>query len=197
MSHPAISIILTGGTIDFEFDPMIDGVKPARKSAVRKYIDSLDLVTRCDFKNMPPLKDSRQLTEGDRIKILNLIKKSSCNHFLIVHGTYRMAETAQFLEQHESVFHQKTIVLTGASTPLKHFYQSDATFNLGFAMATLFYLKPGIYIVMNGAVFTPKKVFFNPSKICFEEGWDVPEWLKENHAPKNHKKTSTFKKTRA
>ncbi|MFH0838133.1 MAG: asparaginase domain-containing protein [Patescibacteria group bacterium] len=187
MAPQTLTIILTGGTIDFEFDPMIDGMKPARKSVVQKYLNSLNLQVDCNFKSVPPLKDSRQMTENDRIKILNAIEQSPSNRFLIVHGTYRMVETAQFLQKNESHLQGKTIVLMGASTPLRHFYQSDATFNLGFAMATLLHSLSGIYIAMNGAVFTPDKVLFNPSKVRFEDGWDVPEWLKEHKKRTNGK----------
>ena len=48
---------------------------------------------------------------------------------------------------------EKTIVLTGALKPAL-FKTTDAIFNIGCAVIAVQTLTPGIYIVMNGCVFT-------------------------------------------
>jgi L-asparaginase len=45
----------------------------------------------------------------------------------------------------------KTVVLTGAMVPYE-VRDSDALFNLGFALASALHLAPGIYVAMNGRV---------------------------------------------
>ena len=46
--------------------------------------------------------------------------------------------------------------------------QSDAIFNLGFAVAALKLLAPGVYIAMNGEVFTADSVQKNLKAQRFE-----------------------------
>ncbi|MDR1034182.1 MAG: asparaginase [Bifidobacteriaceae bacterium] len=97
-------------------------------------------------------KDSRQITEKDREKLLYAIKTAPECNILIPHGTYTMIETAQYLQQN-MVANVKRILLTGSMTPLEE-ANSDAGFNLGFAIGALSVLKTGgIYVCMHGRVF--------------------------------------------
>ena len=61
-----------------------------------------------------------------------------------------MVETAQVLGE---VSLDKTIVLTGAMVPYTVF-GSDALFNLGCGVSAVQLLPAGVYIAMNGRVFT-------------------------------------------
>jgi len=63
---------------------------------------------------------------------------------------------------------KKTIVLTGAMQPAA-FKKSDAQFNIGFALAALQMLPPGVYIAMNGRIFDPHKLIKNMDRNRFEE----------------------------
>jgi len=67
----------------------------------------------------------------------------------------------------------KTIVLTGALAPAL-FKESDATFNIGFALACAQTLPPGVYLAMNGTVFDPFRVRKNRERNAFE-AVDTPE----------------------
>ncbi len=60
------------------------------------------------------------------------------------------------------------IVLTGAMQPAA-FVQSDAAFNIGCAILALQTLPEGVYIVMNGKVFDPRRVRKNIALDRFEE----------------------------
>ena len=64
-----------------------------------------------------------------------------------------MVETAKFLEDIEN----KTIVLTGSMQPAR-FKKSDAIFNSGFAYAAALSLDNGVYIAMNGKIFSSDNV---------------------------------------
>src|SRR3989344_5056950 len=46
----------------------------------------------------------------------------------------------------------KTVVLTGAFVPLTDTIRSDGGFNIGFALAQLQHVDPGVYICMNGRI---------------------------------------------
>ncbi len=108
-------------------------------------------------------KDSLDLNDDDRAVLYARIAKDTNTHFIIVHGTDTMIETARALQGIDG----KTIVLTGAMQPAR-FKNSDAEFNTGFALASVRLLQPGVYIVMNGEIFTADKVRKNRDKGCFE-----------------------------
>lgn len=109
-------------------------------------------------------KDSLDMTEADREKALNKVCAEPCAKILITHGTDTMVETARCLQG----VADKTIVLTGAMQPLL-FKDSDAVFNIGFALGVLMSRSPGIYIAMNGGVFSPEGVRKNREAGIFEQ----------------------------
>ena len=93
----------------------------------------------------------------DLKKILEEIEKSESSHFIITHGTYTMPDSARFLQAHLKNS-KNTIIFTGSMTPMAEFTMSDGGFNLGYAVAKLEALDAGIYVAMNGCVFTPEEV---------------------------------------
>ena len=95
-------------------------------------------------------KDSLDLTEADRMIIHDAVANSDAGKVLVTHGTDTMVETARKL----SDIPGKTIVLTGSMQPAT-LRNSDAEFNIGFALAATQILPPGVYIAMNGEVFDP------------------------------------------
>mgnify|MGYP005991285613 FL=1 len=95
-------------------------------------------------------KDSLELTDADRAAIHDAVAASDADKILVTHGTDTMVETARVL----SDIAGKTIVLTGAMQPAT-LRNSDAEFNVGFALAATQTLPPGVYIAMNGEVFDP------------------------------------------
>lgn len=113
------------------------------------------------------MKDSRDIGLQDRKKMLQAIEKSQCKKILLTHGTYTMPDTARFLHQHLRRRDQ-TIILTGSMIPLMGFSPSDAGFSLGFALAKIQQLPPGIYVSMNGRAFTSDEVKKNVRKGRFE-----------------------------
>jgi len=109
-------------------------------------------------------KDSLDMTEQDRMKVLKAVQDEENGKIIITHGTDTMIETAATL----SIIKDKVIVLTGAMEPAK-FKTSDAVFNLGFAVAVVQVLPDGIYLAISGRIFTPDNVQKNRAKKLFEE----------------------------
>lgn len=164
-----ILFLITGGTIDSAYYPPTETPEPNAHSILPEYLENtvksyldLQIQTVC-------MKDSGDLTLEDRQEILHRIQHSSCDKILITHGTTAMTITQDFLHDHRDQLIGKTIVLTGSMIPLKEFAMSDAGFNLGFALAILEYLKPGVYIAMHGQIFEPGKVSKNTDIARFEE----------------------------
>lgn len=151
-----VLIILTGGTIDSYYEKKRDGVVPNKNSLIPEYLRSLDLYIGIVYKQIC-MKDSRDLIKSDLGNILKTINKSKIKKILITHGTYTMVKTAKLL-QNNLKRKDQTIILTGSMIPINGFINSDGQFNLGFALASFNYLKPGIYVGMNGKIFKPEAV---------------------------------------
>ena len=109
-------------------------------------------------------KDSLDMTDDDRQLIVDRVRKTSEEKILITHGTDTMVLTGRALEDLDA---SKTIVLVGSLNPAR-FKESDALFNIGFAFAAVQTLHPGVYIAMNGQVFSPSGVQKNREKNRFE-----------------------------
>lgn len=109
-------------------------------------------------------KDSLDLTETDRTLLVERIEMDPCERILITHGTDTMAETGKRLASVRG----KTIVLTGSMQPAS-FKHTDAHFNVGFAMAALQLLPPGVYLAMNGTLLSPDKARKKLGQDRFEE----------------------------
>ena len=156
-----IIFLATGGTFDKVYydalgdyhigDPQVSSILEQAKVALDYQVEAIIS------------KDSLDLNDADRAVLRERIAKDANNHFVVVHGTDTMVETACALQS----INEKTIVLTGAMQPAR-FKNSDAEFNAGFALASVQLLKPGVYIAMNGEIFTADKVRKNRDKGRFE-----------------------------
>ena len=156
-----VKIFCTGGTIDKVYFDALSEYQigdPVVKNILKEGLASFSFEVESVLK-----KDSLELTDEDRTTIYNQVAAESCNHILITHGTDTMIDTAQRL----SAIKDKTIVLTGAMQPAR-FRNTDAIFNIGYAIASAQHLPPGIYLAMNGQIFTPDAVQKNRAAAQFE-----------------------------
>lgn len=152
-----IMFIQTGGTIDKDY--------PATDTNHGYYFEVgepafLPILERADpdfsYKAMTLLrKDSLDITDKDREDLYNSISKLSEERVVITHGTDTIYQTAEKL----ATIKDKTIVVTGSRLPEK-FYNSDAEFNVGMAVAGAQILPHGVYIALYGRV-TPWDEFNN------------------------------------
>jgi L-asparaginase len=110
------------------------------------------------------LKDSLELTEADRARLVGSAQASDEQRIVVTHGTDTMVESARALAAADL---HKTIVLTGAMIPYV-FGSSDGLFNLGSALSFAQVLPPGVYIAMNGRVFPWDNVKKNRERGVFE-----------------------------
>jgi L-asparaginase len=154
-NNETIHIILTGGTIDSHWEGSLDTAVPNRHSIMQTFIQNLQLYQKFKFTEIV-MKDSRDLTIADRKAVARAMEKSESKKIIVTHGTYTMAVTAKFLKKHLKRKDQ-TIVFTGSMSPLQGFTISDAPFSVGYALAKVEELPPGIYICMNGKTFTAKE----------------------------------------
>ncbi len=148
-----ILFIQTGGTIDKDYPLLTRGYPfEITEPAVQRILENIN--PSFDFEILPLLqKDSLDLTDDDREKILDACINTDVKKIIITHGTDTIIETAQKL----SGIKDKVIILTGALRP-ERFSNSDASFNIGVAIGAINVLEDGIYIAMNGKIFDYRKV---------------------------------------
>lgn len=149
-----IDFVTTGGTIDKDYattagtyDLHIAG------PVIERILEPIRPNFDCNIH--PILKlDSLDITDKEREAIFEFCNNLDSENIIITHGTDTMTKTAKVLSKIEG----KTIVLTGASRP-EIFKNSDAAFNLGFAISAVQNLEPGIYIAMNGVIHQWNQVY--------------------------------------
>lgn len=157
-----IKLFITGGTIDV--DKIEEGDKyifdeTKTPQMIEQARCKVDIKSQVLF-----LKDSLYATDEDREKILQNCKDCIENKIIVTHGTDTMPETAQMLGKEIA---DKTIVLLGAMVPYNQ-PNSDALFNLGCAISAVQSLSKGVYITMNGKIFSWDNVRKNKELGLFE-----------------------------
>jgi L-asparaginase len=156
-----VQIFTTGGTIDKDYFDALSEYQvghPMIETILRKV--NVNFPYRIDSLLR---KDSLELTVDDRAMIRERAWSSDASKILITHGTDTMVETGKALRNPPG----KTVVLTGALKPAG-FQESDAVFNIGFALGCLFALEEGVYICMNGQCFPVERVRKNRTESRFE-----------------------------
>ena len=158
-----VRILVTGGTFDKEYNE-ITGELYFKDTHMREILDLGRSKLEVKIRTLM-LIDSLEMTDDDRVVILDNCKRVPENQIVITHGTDTMTVTAKVIADANL---EKTIVLTGAMIPYK-FGSSDGLFNFGGALAFAQSLPPGVYIAMNGRYFDWDKVEKNKKTGVFEE----------------------------
>lgn len=159
----AIKLFITGGTIDCEKIEkgnkyiFIETHLPEMLEQARNRVDINSEILM--------LKDSIYMTNSDRERILKRCKSTKEDKIVITHGTDTIVETAQVLGKN---IKDKTIVLLGAMIPYNQ-KNSDALFNLGSAITAVQLLSKGVYITMDGKIFSWDNARKNKELGEFEE----------------------------
>lgn len=159
----SIKFFITGGTIDgLEYQLEEDAPKEHR-SLIPELLKQARVTVK---RNVEELfhKDSRHISNDDRALIYKKCLECKEDKIIITHGAMTMIATAKYLGKNSL---HKTIVLVGAMVPANK-EKSDAFFNIGAAVSAVQLLPVGVYIVMNGQIFSWDNVKKNLEKAIFE-----------------------------
>ena len=146
-----IEVIITGGTIAKRYDE-ISGELRFDVDHLTKMLSQARVTQDLKITTLF-LKDSLDMDAQDRTRIAQAVAQSNASKILVIHGTDTMIQSAQAVHQ----ISDKRIVFTGAMIPFA-FKNSDALFNLGTAFGALASDKAGVYIAMNGQLFSWERV---------------------------------------
>ena len=159
----SVRVFVTGGTFDKEYDE-VNGTLFFEDTHIQEMLRlgrcRLDVSVRTLM-----MIDSLEMTDNDRSTIVENCRRCEETQIVITHGTDTMVETARAIAAGVS---GKTVVLTGAMVPYA-FGSSDGLFNLGSALSFAQVLPAGVYIAMNGRLFTWDNVRKNREAGVFEE----------------------------
>jgi L-asparaginase len=161
-----VQIFTTGGTIDkvyFDATSEYEVGEPQVVEILRAAGVGFAFGCETLFK-----KDSLELTDDDRAEIAGRVAACEAGRVVLTHGTDTMVATAQAIAGALGPEPAKTVVLVGSLTPAR-FRTTDAEFNVGFAVAAVQALPPGVWVAMNGRFFRPHEVRKNREANRFEE----------------------------
>ncbi len=158
----SIRLIVTGGTFDKHYDEL-NGQLTFRDTHLPEILQAARITDPIEVE-INQLVDSLDMGPEDRLRVLNSCRAAAEERIIVTHGTDTMAETASVLGQAGL---KKTVVLTGAMVPYA-VQRSDAVFNFGFSVAAVQLLPAGVYVAMNGRVFSWDDVRKNRAAGQFE-----------------------------
>ncbi len=158
-----IHIITTGGTIEgIDYEGEVNRTQEGQVSII-DFLDTANVSFQYTIEEAFK-KDSRLVSNRDRELLVDKIRAVDSTKILITHGTFTMEDTAQYLGKLNL---NRTIVLVGSfasgSSP-----NTDAPFNLGYAISSVQFLKTDVYVAMNGEVFHWSNVTKNLETNKFE-----------------------------
>ena len=165
-----VTLITTGGTIEKTYDERT-GELENRRSIVHRMLEELRLEeTRISVLELMS-KDSLEMTEGDRKRVVEAVRLAGVeggeetSGIVILHGTDTLEQTGTRIEE---TFPSPAIpvVLTGAWRPYE-MKRSDALQNLTEALFAAVNLPPGVYCVAHGRALAFPDVTKDPERSTF------------------------------
>lgn len=156
-TYATMDMINFGGSIDFEPDGL-DGYRASENSSVPDFLRDVVRYQK-DFTSQTPypLRDSREFGTDEIEHLSELIRLSSAPVVLITTGLFRMQEFQRMMNKMLPKEHKREqkILFTGSrfslGTP-----ESDAPFQLGYALGAANHLKSGVHSLVGGELI-PKK----------------------------------------
>jgi L-asparaginase len=152
-----IYVIATGGTIEKVYSEQTGNVQNL-DSKIDRYFRQLRLPDSDIQVTHLMNKDSLEMTDEDRMRVLDLVREKLKDPapIVITHGTDTMVDTGLLLRKSLTEL-PVPIMLTGAMTPLG-FEASDGLQNLTESLLAARVLPPGVYVVMHNQVFPVDRV---------------------------------------
>ena len=150
-----LRVFTTGGTIDKVYFDALSAYQVGEPAAA-SVLAAMRVEVPYEVTQLMR-KDSLEITDADREAICRAVLDAPQAKILVTHGTDTMDQTAQALQRALLARPDKSVVLTGALLP-GAFRDTDAIFNLGFALGALQAMDGGVCLAMNGRLFDPAHV---------------------------------------
>lgn len=161
-------------TIDFIWDWLDSLVADSRSKIPDYFRDDVKFSTSTFTSLNPFLKDSRNLSDKDKQKVLDITKsKNTSKNILITTWIYKLEEIQNYLKDNLPKNNKKRIILTGSRIPLNFWDETDAPFNLWYSLWKFWFLEPWVYISLSWKILWENE---NPLSFLYTE--EEQEYLK-------------------
>lgn len=137
-------VLTTGGSIDAHLDGSGNEVFD-ETSHIPQIIEGLGLRLKVGYADIC-LKNSDDITNEDRERMYEVIAQSPTQSVVVTHGLNTIKQTHKYL----GTLPDKTIVLVGSKDAEHTYGTNEIPFALGFAIASSFTARHGVYRVDNG-----------------------------------------------
>ena len=147
-----LAVLAVGGTIDKDYPRAHSGYAfEICDPAAERMLASMPFLNVDWRVESVCQKDSTELTDTDRELLVAAVQRAPEDRIVVTHGTDTMIQTALFLHN-SGAASSKSVAFIGAMKP-ERFKDSDASFNLGAAVAATAILPPGqVVLAMGGNV---------------------------------------------
>jgi len=161
-----VTVLTTGGTIEKTYNER-DGSLRNYHTILPKMLDTFRLPDLEVMVEQVVFKDSLEMTEDDRLRILKATQRTllQSDAVVILHGTDTLEQTGKLLHR-ELRNLQIPVVLTGAMRPYE-FRDTDALQNVTEALLAARLVSPGVYVVMHNRALRFPGVTKDPEKLTF------------------------------
>jgi len=163
MTSSQTRLIITGGTLDKTYNDNTGSLEFS-DSIISLLLERARCSAEIEVEHLMQV-DSLEMTHEQRDLIIQVVRKAKEERIIITHGTDTLVSTARLLE---NIKLNKTIVLVGAMVPWR-FANSDADFNIGYALGACQSLGRGVWVTMNGKIFPALRVCKNRELGRFED----------------------------
>ena len=143
-----IQFFTLGGAMDREYLNQDKNALPVGDPYVGKYLSTLNLDLDYKITEIARRKGNDDLSDDDRESLISEINASVTSHLIVTMGIDAISHIKELLSKETP---DKTIVLTG-SRRLGGLMDTDADFNIAFALAAVQTLPTGVYCCLDGKV---------------------------------------------
>jgi L-asparaginase len=144
-----VCVVSTGGTFEKVYDPISERMTFSGISCVPTIFRQC-MAGATDFKQIMQV-DSLVMDDDQRNDLFKYVTSLDYRKVVIIHGTSSLLLTARMFQDANL---DAVYVFTGAMTPFSH-SQTEASFNLGGAIALARCLEHGVLLYMHGEIFDP------------------------------------------
>ena len=161
-----LTILTTGGTIDKTYNEF-DGSLSNARSVLDTILGSLRLPDVFIRLEAVMSKDSLEITDDDRLRILDAVRVAlpTSDAIIVVHGTDTLSKTGELL-QSELQDLEHPVILTGAMRPYE-FRDTDALQNVTEALLAARLLQAGVYVAIHNRVLSFPGIFKDRRALTF------------------------------
>jgi L-asparaginase len=160
-ANETVCVVSTGGTFEKMYDPVLEHMAFSGVSIVPHILSEAG-VENVPFRQIAEI-DSLKMTDEERSDIISYVLNLEFRRVVIIHGTSSLLTTARLIQNANP---DGVYIFTGAIVPFRY-RKTEASFNLGGAIALARCIARGVFVYMHGEIFDPAFAEKDSNKLRF------------------------------